>query len=355
MPTVINVETNKKYSVTVGAGLLADCGEKIKALTGLCRAAIITDSNVSKLYLSNVEKSLAAAGFKTDSFVFKAGESSKNIETLSDILEFLAENSYTRTDILVALGGGVVGDITGFAASVYLRGVRFVQLPTTLLAMVDSSVGGKTAIDLNAGKNLAGAFYQPEGVFADTDTLKTLNKDELANGFAESIKYGVLFDEELFDLFGEDLSDETLEKAISLCIAHKARVVKNDEFDMGERKLLNLGHTIGHAVEKCSGYAIPHGHAVAAGMAMIARASEKLSLCEKGTAEKIEKMLLRYNLPTDCPEYDDEELYSASLGDKKREGGTITLVIPEKIGGSVLRKENVADLKKYITLGKKGN
>ncbi len=354
MAQVIKVEAKKEYDVVVGTGLLADCGERIKAVTGVCRAAVITDSNVSKLYLDKVLKSLGLAGFETDSFVFRAGESSKNIETLSEILEFLAENSYTRSDILIALGGGVVGDITGFAAAVYLRGVRFVQLPTTLLAMVDSSVGGKTAIDLAAGKNLAGAFYQPEIVLADTDTLKTLDKTELANGFAESIKYGVLFDNELFELFGDELSGEKLEKAISECVAHKARVVKNDEFDRGERKLLNLGHTIGHAIEKCSGYAIPHGHAVAAGMAMIARASEKLGLAEMGTSNKIDKMLVRYNLPTDCPQFDDKELLSAALGDKKREGGSITLIIPKKIGGSVLKEESVAELEKYITLGKRG-
>lgn len=354
MAQVIKVEAKKEYDVVVGSGLLADCGERIKAVTGVCRAAVITDSNVSKLYLDKVTKSLGLAGFETDSFVFRAGESSKNIETLSEILEFLAENSYTRSDILVALGGGVVGDITGFAAAVYLRGVRFVQLPTTLLAMVDSSVGGKTAVDLAAGKNLAGAFYQPEVVLADTDTLKTLDKTELANGFAESIKYGVLFDNKLFELFGDELSGDKLEKAISECVAHKARVVKNDEFDRGERKLLNLGHTIGHAIEKCSGYAIPHGHAVAAGMAMIARASEKLGLADVGTSNKIDEILQKYSLPTDCPQFDDKELLSAALGDKKREGGSITLIIPEKIGGSVLKEESVAELEKYITLGKRG-
>lgn len=354
MSKTIKVEAKKEYDVVVGAGLMADCGDMIRSVTGLCRAAVITDSNVSTLYLEAVEKSLSKAGFCTDSFVFPAGEVSKNIETLSDILEFLAQKSFTRTDILIALGGGVVGDITGFAASVYLRGVRFVQLPTTLLAMVDSSVGGKTAIDLKAGKNLAGAFYQPELVIADTDALKTLDKDELANGFAESIKYGVLFDEKLFELFDADLSGERLETAIAECVAHKARVVKNDEFDRGERKLLNLGHTIGHAIEKCSGYTIPHGHAVAAGMAMIARASEKLGLAEAGVSERIEKMLEKYGLPTDCPQFTSSELYQASLGDKKREGGTISLIIPEKIGGSVLKEESVADLEKYITLGKKG-
>lgn len=353
MSRIIKVEAKKEYDVVVGAGLLADCGERIKAVTGLCRAAVVTDSNVSELYLDKVQKSLESAGFDTLGFVFPAGESSKNIETLSDILEFLAQNGFTRSDILIALGGGVVGDITGFAASVYLRGVRFVQLPTTLLAMVDSSVGGKTAVDLKAGKNLAGAFYQPEIVLADTRALDTLNKTELANGFSESIKYGVLFDKELFELFGEVLEGDKLEKAIADCVAHKARVVKNDEFDRGERKLLNLGHTIGHAIEKCSGYTIPHGHAVAAGMAMIARASEKMGLAEAGTSGKIEEMLEKYGLPTDCPQFEDKALLHAALGDKKREGGSITLIIPEKIGGSVLKDESVADLEKYITLGKK--
>lgn len=355
MASVINVEANKKYDVVVGAGLLNSCGEMIKAVTGVCRAAVITDSNVSKLYLDRVLKNLNNSGFETDSFEFKAGESSKNIETLSEILEFLAENNYTRTDLIVALGGGVVGDISGFAAAVYLRGVRFVQLPTTMLAMVDSSVGGKTAIDLDAGKNLAGAFYQPEIVIADTDTLKTLNKEELANGFAESIKYGVIFDKELFELFDDDIDDCMLERAIAKCVEHKARVVKNDEFDRGERKLLNLGHTIGHAIENCSGYTISHGHAVAMGMAMMARACEKMGRCEEGTSEKLEKMLIKHNLPVDCPPYEDRELYFAALGDKKREGGHITLIIPEKIGESILYKEEVENLIKYISLGKKGN
>ncbi len=354
MASVINVEAKKKYDVVVGSGLLNRCGEIIKDVTGVCRAVVITDSNVSRLYLGRVEKSLLSAGFDVGSFEFKAGESSKNIETLSEILEYLAANNYTRSDIIVALGGGVVGDIAGFAAAVYLRGVRFVQLPTTMLAMVDSSVGGKTGIDLSSGKNLAGAFYQPEIVLADTDTLKTLDKEELANGFAESIKYGAIFDKELFELFDSEIDDSALEIAIAKCVEHKARVVKNDEFDRGERKLLNLGHTIGHAIENCSGYTISHGHAVAMGMAMMARACEKMGMCEMGTAERIEKMLIKHNLPIDCPPYEDKELYFAALGDKKREGGYITLIIPAEIGKSILYKEEVENLIKYISFGKKG-
>lgn len=348
--TTIKVNAGKPYNVKIGAGILSSIGEDVRALMGGIRAAVITDSNVAPLYLDGVLKNLEGAGYETDSFVFKSGEESKNAETLVEILEFLAMMGYTRTDVVIALGGGVVGDITGFAAAVYLRGVDFVQVPTSLLAAVDSSVGGKTAIDLRAGKNLAGAFKQPRLVIMDTDTLKTLPEEEFANGMAEAIKYGVLFDEELFESFAEDVTDEMLESVIARCVAHKARVVEHDEFDRGERKLLNLGHTIGHAIEKASGYTVPHGHAVAIGMAMIARSCEALGIAEKGTAERIEKMLTKYNLPTsyDC---DPIKLAGLALSDKKREGGTISLILPEKIGRCVIKDEPVAELKRYISAG----
>lgn len=348
--TTIKVNAGKPYDVRIGAGILSSLGEDIRALMGGLRAAVITDSNVAPLYLDGVLKNLEGAGYETDSFVFKSGEESKNAETLVEILEFLAMMGYTRTDVVIALGGGVVGDITGFAAAVYLRGVDFVQVPTSLLAAVDSSVGGKTAIDLRAGKNLAGAFKQPRLVIMDTDTLKTLPEEEFANGMAEAIKYGVLFDEELFESFAEDVTDEMLESVIARCVAHKARVVEHDEFDRGERKLLNLGHTIGHAIEKASGYSVPHGHAVAIGMAMIARSCEVLGIAEKGTAERIEKMLTKYDLPTsyDC---DPIKLAGLALSDKKREGGTISLILPEKIGRCVIKDEPVAELKRYISAG----
>lgn len=348
--TTVKVHTGTDYEVTIGTGLLDKCQEIIKQTVPCEKAAIVTDSNVCVLYLDRVTKSLENAGYKTDSFVFKAGEDSKNISTLSDLLEFLAQRQYTRSDVLIALGGGVVGDLTGFAAAVYLRGMRFIQIPTTLLAAVDSSVGGKTAVDLKAGKNLAGAFKQPSAVIMDTDTLNTLPDVEFANGMAEVIKYGVLFDEELFDICLNPKSD--IENLIARCVAHKVRVVEHDEFDVGERKLLNLGHTIGHAIEKTSGFGIPHGAAVAVGMAMITRAGEKFGYTEEGTADKVVKMLKANSLPYEC-EYTPEELTKIALSDKKRDGKMISLILPKKIGECIIKDEPIDKVMDYIKAGMK--
>lgn len=348
--TTVKVNTSAPYEVHIGKGLLDGCGEMIKTAMKGTKAAVISDSNVAPLYLHRVIKSLEDAGYQTDSFVFPAGEQSKNMTTLAELLEFLAERGYTRSDGLVALGGGVTGDLTGFAAAVYLRGMQFVQLPTSLLAAVDSSVGGKTAVDLKAGKNLAGAFKQPKLVIMDTDTLATLPDEEFANGMAETIKYGVLFDE---DLFGRCSGvKDNLEQIIAECIAHKARVVEHDEFDRGERKLLNLGHTVGHGIEKASGFEIPHGKAVAAGMAIIARAGEKLGYTEKGTAERIEVMLERFGLPIDC-KYDAKTLTRIALADKKRDGAKISLIIPTKIGECIIKDEPIDQITDYISAGLK--
>lgn len=347
----INVGTG--YDVHIGPALLDSCGEILKQVLRECRLAIITDSNVERLYLDKVKKSLSSSGFESVSLTFPAGESSKNISTLSAILEFLAENNFTRKDAVVALGGGVVGDICGFASSVFLRGIRYVQIPTTLLSAVDSSVGGKTAIDLEAGKNLAGAFKQPEVVICDTDTLSTLNETELSNGVAESVKYGILFDKELFDEFAKSdlkslLDDkEKLVNMIARCVSHKGRIVEKDEFDNGERRLLNLGHTIGHAVEKCSSFSVPHGHAVAIGTSMIARAGEEKGLTECGTFDAVKTVLEKYALPTSC-EFSSCELLSSSLNDKKRKGNKIGLVIIESIGKCYIKEEPIEALESYI-------
>ena len=351
MAKTVKINVGKGYDVIIGGGLLKDCGGLILDAAGSCRAAVITDSNVEKLYLKTVLDSLAGAGIDAVSHAFPAGEENKNLSTLSGILEFMAENRLGRGDIVIALGGGVVGDMAGFAAAVYLRGVRYVQLPTTLLAAVDSSVGGKTAVDLTKGKNLAGAFKQPETVICDTGTLKTLSSYEMNNGMAEAIKTGVLFDESLFEMFGGDVSGERLEMVIERCVRHKGHIVEIDEKEQNERRLLNLGHTVGHAIEKCSDYQMGHGHAVAAGMAMICRAGEKLGLTEPGTAEAVCRMLRRFDLPTDT-DYDTEALVSAALSDKKRTGGTITFVVPERIGKCALVTEPVEALGRYIELGK---
>ena len=255
----IEVHTAPAYEVTIGAGLLKTCGARLKTVLGGCRIA--ADSNVAPLYLETVCASLRDAGFAVCSYVFPAGEAHKNFTTLSAILEFLAESQLTRTDCVAALGGGVTGDMAGFAAASYLRGIRYVQLPTTLLSAVDSSVGGKTAIDLAAGKNLAGAFLQPAAVLCDTDCLRSLTAAVFADGAAEAIKTGVLSGETLFSLFEDGTLTDAPAEVIARCIRYKAGVVERDEKEQGERRKLNLGHTVGHAIEKCSGYAIPHGHA----------------------------------------------------------------------------------------------
>ena len=346
----IEVHTKPAYKVQVGSGLLEQCGEKLAEILEPCKIAVITDSNVAPLYLGTVVQQLRKAGFQTVSFQFPAGEQNKNIETYSTILETLAMAHLTRKDCIAALGGGVTGDMAGFAAATFLRGIRYVQMPTSLLAAVDSSVGGKTAIDLRAGKNLAGAFLQPTAVLCDTACLKTLTPEFFADGTAEAIKTGVLSDAALFSVFEEDGWQEHPESVIARCVAYKAGVVERDEKEQGERKLLNLGHTVGHAIEKCSDYLIPHGHAVAAGMAIMARAAEKLGWTAEPVADRISACLAKNHLPIDTI-IPPELLARAALGDKKRSGDRLTLIVPEKIGKCVLREIPVGELLSVIEAG----
>lgn len=349
----IPVNVAPAYEVSIGPGLLQTCGARLKPLLGDCRVAVITDSTVAPLYLETVLQSLRQAGFATCSHVFPAGEGNKTLATLSNILEFLASQHLTRTDCVAALGGGVTGDMAGFAAAVYLRGIRCVQLPTTLLAAVDSSVGGKTAVDLTAGKNLAGAFSQPAAVLCDTDCMKTLPDAVFADGAAEAIKTGVLCDETLFALFEDGTLTADPGEVIARCIAYKAGVVERDETEQGERKLLNLGHTVGHAIEKCSGFTIPHGHAVAAGLAIMARAAETLVWTEEPLAERIAACLAKNDLPTGT-DYPAEALAQAALSDKKRAGDTITVVVPQRMGVCELKKLPVSELPGLIAAGLEG-
>lgn len=340
---IIKVNASKEYDVVIGAGLLPSLGERCAGLLGESRAVIVTDSNVAPLWLDKTKTSLERAGIKTIDFVFPAGEDSKCKETLFELLEFMAENRLTRSDFAVALGGGVTGDMTGLAASLYLRGIEFVQVPTTLLAAVDSSVGGKTAVNLTAGKNLMGAFYQPSLVLCDTDTLSTLPESEFANGMAEVIKYGVIFDKELFDkVCGGDVKSD-MEKIIARCVELKRDVVSKDEFDKGDRQLLNFGHTMAHSIEKCSNFEIPHGNAVAIGMVIAAKASSALGWSDEDCTERIIEANKNNKLPCEC-DYAPHDLADAALSDKKRAGGTITFVVPKVMGECVLKKVPVEEL-----------
>lgn len=342
----------KSYNIEIAAGLLEKAGEKIRSISSAQRAAIISDSNVDALYGARLQKTLEGSKFAVTRIVFPAGEKSKCLAELAAIYDRLAEAGITRSDLVVALGGGVTGDLGGFAAATFLRGVDYVQVPTSLLAQIDSSVGGKVAVDLPAGKNLVGNFYQPKLVLIDTELLKTLPVRFLHDGLAEAIKYGCIRDKALFDKIAAMRNDgELLENAGSIverCCAIKAEIVEHDEFDTGERMVLNFGHTVGHAVEKCCGFTdFTHGEAVGIGMVLLTRQTEKLGLTEPGTADKIAGVLKKYNLPVDAA-YTNDELLQAVGMDKKKNGSSITLIVLKKIGESFLQKTSWQDLPEYI-------
>ena len=349
----IPIDSSIKYDVIIGEDILSILGKRIKELKNNSTVAIITDDRVNELYGDKISEILNEENIVNFKFIFPRGEKSKNINTLNEIYEFLANNRINRNDLILALGGGVVGDISGFAAATYLRGIDYMQVPTTFLAAIDSSVGGKTAIDLEAGKNLVGAFKQPIEVICDIKTFKTLEKEIFADGVAEAIKYGVLFSEELFNKFlKEEINSDSKDivKIVKQCVEFKRDIVAKDEFDKGERQLLNLGHTIGHAIEKCSNYEITHGHAVAAGMGIIARATDKLKISKELVSEKIENALIKNNLPINSI-YSVEDLFNETTKDKKVIGSKINLIIPIKIGECILYEESTDKVKDFIRLG----
>jgi len=346
----VHIGMGKGYDVFIGSGLLRACGSLIGECLGPCLAAVITDSTVKELFLNAVTESLENAGFAVSTFAFPAGEKSKTLSTFADILEFLAGSRLTRGDCVIALGGGVVGDMAGFAAGCYLRGIRYVQMPTTFLSAVDSSVGGKTAVNLSAGKNLAGLFVRPEAVICDVDCLKLLPENVFADGAAEAIKTGVLSGEELFSILENGNVRASLPDIIEKCITFKGSIVEADEFESGCRRLLNLGHTVGHAVEKCSGFAVPHGHAVAEGIAVIARSADRLGYNQTPCAPRIERVLRRNGLPVTST-FSAEELAEAALSDKKRSGDGIVLVLPRRIGEACLKEIPYTELRGVIRAG----
>lgn len=338
----VQVKASREYEIVIGNGIglpkTAQPGRKL---------ALVSDDRVWELYGRETEKKLRDCGYQVVSYTFPRGEASKNMTELGRLLEFLAEENFTRTDMIAALGGGVTGDMAGFAAAVYLRGIEFIQLPTTLLAAVDSSVGGKTAVDLKAGKNLAGAFWQPSGVYCDCNTFQTLEPEIWADGMAEAIKYGVILDRELFERFEKGFSEEEYPDMVAACVGIKRDVVEEDEKDAGRRQLLNFGHTLGHGVEKCSGYRVSHGHAVAIGMVLAAGLAEKIGFAQEPCSKRLKDLLLKNNLPisTDIPM---EELVRAAAVDKKRRGSRLTLVLPRRIGDCRLYDINIEELEDLL-------
>ena len=346
----VRVNASRDYDIHIGPGLLSEAGERIKPFCPGAVCAVVTDDIVDALYARALEKSLRKSGLRCVKFVFSNGESGKNAENYINLLNFLAENRLTRADCVVALGGGVPGDLAGFAAATYLRGVAFVQIPTTLLAAVDSSVGGKTAIDLAGGKNLAGAFYQPSLVLCDTDTLATLPDVQFRAGCAEVIKYAMLFSESMFNDLMACGPAFRREAVIARCVSLKRDIVAEDEFDRGSRQLLNLGHTVGHAIEKLSGYTVPHGQAVAIGMSVITRAAAAEGLCSPDCADAMDDILGRFDLPNACP-YEADALAAAMTADKKRHGDAITLVIPRDVGQCVLYELAADRLGAFVKAG----
>lgn len=341
---IVSVTASRSYQVHIGRHLLDTLANCKTLFPKAEKATIISDSNVWPLYGHKVKENLEHAGLSVCEFIFPAGEESKNGSVYLDIVNHLAQQQLTRSDLLVALGGGVVGDITGFAAATYLRGISFIQVPTTLLAMVDSSVGGKTAIDLPAGKNLCGAFWQPSLVLCDMDTLDTLPEDVFRDGCAEVIKYSILYDHILFAHLEENVLNFDREAVITRCVELKRDVVAKDELDTGERMKLNLGHTIGHGIEARSNYALSHGKSVAIGIAIVSRASK----CPD--ASRIISCLRKFGLPTTI-DYPIEDMYNYILSDKKRSGSTVHLIIPRCIGCCDIVATPVEALKTFIKEG----
>lgn len=342
------VNLSKKYNIHIENGILDRCGEFVSEISSSNRAAIITDSNVAPLYSERTRASLEKAGFSVCTHVFKAGEKSKNLKTVEEILCFLAENELSRRDLIIALGGGVVGDTAGLCAALYMRGISFVQIPTTLLAQIDSSVGGKTAVDLPQGKNLCGAFYQPKLVLIDPELLSTLPQRFFADGMAEAIKYGCIHSKELFCRLEKENAKDFLEDLINTCVNIKRVTVENDECEKGERMLLNFGHTLGHALEKYYNFeGVSHGEAVGIGMILASMAGEENGLTEKGTAEKICGLLRKYNLPiTDNTALCD--ILKLCINDKKRSGDSINFVMLKKIGDSFIYPLEISKIPEFF-------
>lgn len=345
----LEVQTARPYSVIIENGLLDRVGElALETRKPGSKAMLISDSNVFPLYGERVKASLERAGFPVSQFVFPAGESYKQISTVCEMYRALSENGFTRTDFIVTLGGGVTGDMGGFAAATFLRGMEFIQVPTTLLSQVDASVGGKTGVDLPFGKNLVGAFHQPAAVLTDPETLKTLPDHFFRDGMGEVVKYGCISDEPLFRALEAGTALEDLEDLLTRCVRCKKELVEEDTQDTGRRMILNFGHTFGHALEKLHDFKeLTHGEAVGIGMIWACRVGERLGVTPKGTADRVMAVLERYGLPTQDG-FTWEQVVDATALDKKSDGATLRVILLSKIGESVIRPMTRDELKQLL-------
>ena len=333
----LTVNVNDSYDILIEKGLINKTGELVKSVLDCNKITLISDDNVYALYGDNVKTQLEKQGYQVFTYVFKAGEASKKTSTVIDMVEFMADKQLTRSDAVVALGGGVCGDMAGFASAIYLRGIRFVQIPTSLLAQVDSSVGGKTAVDLPQGKNLCGAFHQPCLVIIDPNVLDTLSDHFFNDGMGEVVKYGCIKSKTLFERLEKENPKDFIEDLIYECVDIKRVIVENDEKEMGERALLNFGHTCGHAIEKLWNFeTVSHGEAVAIGMVMISQAGENAGLTEKGTADRIVNILGKMNMKIHDT-HSTKEIVNAMSADKKRTNKGIKLVMLKEIGESFIK------------------
>ncbi len=353
------IEENKKvidagsYRIAVERNTVGSFGEYLRDEAGLCRVLLVSDDRVYSIYGKKVRDSLISAGYEcAKDFVFPHGEASKNLDTLTMILRHAAKEKLTRRDMIIALGGGVTGDMAGFASAVYLRGIKYASCPTSLLSMVDSSVGGKTAVDIPEGKNLVGAFHQPSFVLTDPDVLSTLPDEFVSDGMAEVIKYGVLGNRELFELLEATDGLNEIDGIIASCIKDKRDIVAVDPTDKGVRAKLNLGHTMGHGIELLSDFTVSHGHAVASGMYLIMKASVRNGLCGADDLVRLEALLKKFGLdPYLYRRFDFNELIEAASHDKKKSGSKITLVVPCGIGKCDLMPMEFEEMSDFMRAG----
>jgi len=346
---------NRSYPIYFGYENLAELGKVIREFAFSDRISVVTNPEVARLFFNTVERGLRDAGFSVFPIEIPDGESSKSLEWTSIIYDKLVSLKMDRKSVLVALGGGVVGDITGFVAATFLRGIPYIQVPTTLLAQVDSSVGGKTGVNHSKGKNLIGAFYQPSLVFIDVNTLKTLPKSEFISGLAEVIKYGIIWDSDLFEDLENNmerilgLDQKYILKIVKRCCSIKAKIVEEDEKESGLRSILNFGHTIGHAIEALTGYkSYKHGEAVAIGMVTAAHLSVEMSACNKDVFRRVKALIQRAGLPTDLPEFSIDEYVSVIKLDKKMGSNKVKFVLVEDIGRVKFTDLTAEDISRYL-------